>query len=337
MDIIRVGMIGAGSISECHLPCFQGKQDACVTAIADINLGQARSQAEKYGISFATADYHELIEREDVDAVIVGIPTRFHPEAVFAAAKAGKHILCEKPLARAMVECDAMIRAVEEAGSVFSMAFVERYNPEWLKIRELVQSGAVGRPCMWRRIVVGCPPQPPYGAWYSDASMSDGPLTESGSHDFDFVRYTFGDVKSVTASVRRYGRIGDVDDTGTVILDFKSGDQMLCLWSWALPPGASAGMGGLDVIGPEGAVLSARKSEDGQLYYPVSKAGGVEEYPFGPVWTPDTWYCGQIKNFLASIRGRETPRATAEDGRKAQEIYHAAVESSRTGRRVDLE
>jgi UDP-N-acetylglucosamine 3-dehydrogenase len=204
-------------------------------------------------------------------------------------------------------------------------------------VRRLVQAGAIGRPVQWRRVVVGPPPQPPYGGWYTQRAFSDGPLTENASHDFDFARYTFGDAKAVTASVRRLGRQGDVDDLGTVIIDFHSEDQMLCQWGWSLPAGASASIGGLDVIGPEGAIRQPRPEADGQGVVVVSKPDGLEDrhtYPTRP--TAETWFGGQMANFIAAIRGDAPPRATLEDGRKAQEIYLAAVESSRTGRRIEL-
>jgi predicted dehydrogenase len=330
-------MIGAGSISRAHLPVLGARDDVEITCLADMNEAAAREQAERYGIGAVVTDYRELVTREDVDAVIVGIPTRFHPEAAILALRNGKHVLCEKPLARTLEECDAIADATRASGRVFQLAFVRRFDREWGTLRELVQAGAIGRPVQWRRIAVGPPPQPPYGAWYTQRAFSDGPLTESGSHDFDFARYTFGDAKAVTASVWRLGRHGDIDDMGTVLVDFHSGDQMLCQWSWALPVGTSATIGGLDVLGPDGVIRQPRREGEGQGVVVVAKPNGEEErHPYPSRHTADTWYGGQIANFVAAIRGEAAPRATVEDGRKAQEIYLAAVESSRTGRRIEL-
>jgi predicted dehydrogenase len=330
-------MIGAGSISRAHLPALAAREDVEITCLADANEAAAREQAARYGIRSVVTDVEELVTREDVDAVIVGIPTHFHAEAAIAALRAGKHVLCEKPLARTLAECDAVAAAVRESGQVFQVAFVRRFDPEWGTVRELVRANAIGRPAQWRRIVVGSPPQPPYGGWYVQKAFSDGPLTENGSHDFDFARYTFGDAQAVTASIRRFGRSGDIDDMGTVIVDFQSGDQMLCQWSYSLPTGASASIGGLDVIGPDGAIREPRREGDGRGVVVVSKAGGQEErHSYPTEHTPKNWFGGQIANFIAAIRGEATPRATLEDGRKAQEIYLAAVESSRAGRRVAL-
>src|SRR5437899_8240948 len=211
-------MIGAGSISRAHLPALSAREDVEGTCLADANEAAAREQAARYGIRAVVTGVRELVAREDVDAVIVGIPTHFHAEAAIAALRNGKHVLCEKPLARTLAECDAIADAARAAGRVFQIAFVRRFDREWGTVRELVQAGAVGRPVQWRRVAVGPPPQPPYGTWYTQKAMSDGPLTESASHDFDFARYTFGEAKAVTASVWRLGRHGDIDDMGTVIV-----------------------------------------------------------------------------------------------------------------------
>jgi predicted dehydrogenase len=337
LTTLRFGMIGAGSISRAHLPAVAARDDVEVTCLADANEAAAREQAARCGIRTVVTDVAELVAREDVDAVIVGIPTHFHAEAAIEALRAGKHVLCEKPLARTLAECDAIAGAIQESGRVFQVAFVRRFDPEWGTVRELVQAGAIGRPVQWRRIVVGSPPQPPYGGWYVQKAFSDGPLTENGSHDFDFARYTFGDAKAVTASIRRFGQTGDIDDMGTVIVDFESGDQMLCQWSYSLPHGASASIGGLDVIGPDGAIRQPQPEGEGRGVVVVSKANGQEErHAYLAEHTPENWYAGQMGGFIAAIRGEQPPRATIEDGRKAQEIYLAAVESSRSGRRVEL-
>jgi predicted dehydrogenase len=337
MTRVRFGMIGAGTISNEHLSALAARDDVEITCLADMNEAAARAQAERFGIPTVATDVGDLVAREDVDAVVIGIPTRFHAEAAIQALRAGKHVLCEKPLARTLAECDAMEAAVRDSGRVFQVAFVRRFDPEWGTVRKLVQAGAIGRPVQWRRIAVGPPPRAPYGSWYTDRAFSDGPLTENGSHDFDFARYTLGEAAAVTASIRRFGRQGDVDDMGTVLVDFHSGDQMLCQWSWSLPAGSSASIGGLDVIGPDGAIRQPRREPDGQGVVVVSLPDGREErHPFPARTAADTWYAGQMANFIASIRGEAQPGATLEDGRKAQEIYLAAVESSRAGRRIKL-
>ncbi|PIX40279.1 MAG: hypothetical protein CO096_03665 [Armatimonadetes bacterium CG_4_9_14_3_um_filter_66_14] len=338
MSRLGIGMIGGGAISNAHLAAVAASDKAELVCVADLNASTAEEKAEKFGAKSFATDYRELLAREDVDAVIIGIPAGLHAEAALAAFQTGKHVLVEKPMARTLAECDAMIGAAEQAGKVLQVAMVRRFDADWGKVRELVQAGKVGRPCLWRRMAQGSAPQPPHGAWYSDASLSDGPLAESGAHDFDFVRYTFGDVRAVTATNWQMGRVGSVLDTGIVTLDFESGDRMLCVWSWGLPPKCGGGtLSGMDVLGPDGALQQSRHRDDGRYECVVNGPDGAQEvFDFDNPRAGDYWFSGQFDNFVESVHGRQTPRATGLDGRKAQEIALAAFESSRTGRRVEL-
>jgi predicted dehydrogenase len=332
---LRFGMIGAGNICNLHVPAIKARPDCQLVCIADVDEQQAKARAAQWESEYCIS-YDDLVRRDDLDAVVIGIPTRFHADAAIKAARHGKHALCEKPMARSLEECDAMVAAHQAAGTVLQIGFVRRFDDDWCTMRRLVREGRVGTPCMWRRIVAGAAPGPPhYGEWYSDSRFSDGPLTESGSHDLDFLRYTFGEVRSVTGHLHHLSTRGDVLDNAVVILQFASGDQALVQWCWSLPTGASAGFGGMDVIGPAGCIHAARRA-DGQTSIDVSTPQGVETVPFVDRRDEHTWGQGQIDDFVRCIRTGGTPRATGRDGRCAQEIYLAAVRSMQEGRRIDL-
>lgn len=337
MEKMRFGMIGAGSISNAHIPAIHSHPAAEIVCLADANQDAARAQAERLEVPRTCGSYDALMEMDDVDAVIVGIPTQFHADAVIKAARAGKHAMCEKPMARTLDDCTAMIGAHQQAGTTVAMAFVRRYDDNWGQMRRLIHEGKAGRPCMWRVVVAGAGPRPPrYGSWYTDERFSDGTLTESASHDLDFLRYTFGDVETVTAHMEKLGDFGTVLDNCIVILRFESGDSALVQWSWSLPSGASAGFRGLDVIGPDGSIHEPRQV-DGQWIAEVSSADEVvEAFPFENRRDADTWFEGQLDGFIRAIRGEAPPRATGYDGYKAQEIYLAAVESMESGLRIRL-
>lgn len=337
MEKLRFGMIGAGAISNLHLPAIASREDCEIVCIADANAEQAKARAEQYSAPRFVGDYNELAAMNDIDAVVIGIPTQFHADAAIKCLSHGKHVLCEKPMARTLQECDAMLGAAQQAGKILQIGFVRRFDDDWGMMRKLVHEGKAGRPCMWRRMVVGAAPGPPnYGAWYSDARFSDGPLTESGSHDIDFLCYTYGKAKAVMAHMDHLSNTGDVLDNTIVIIYFESGDQALLQWAWSLPSGASAGFGGMDVIGPDGCI-HANTAENDKWIARVSKLDGeVETIEFVNRRDENTWGQGQINDFVHCIRTGDTPRATGLDGRAAQEIYLAAVESMRTGKRVEL-
>lgn len=337
METVRFGMIGAGAISNAHTAAIEATDDAELVCVADINLDAAKARADERGAERAVDSYDELIAMDDIDAVIIGIPTQFHADAAIKAAEAGKHVLCEKPMGRTLNDCRAMIDAHEAAGTTLGIGFVRRFDPNWGQMRKMVQDDKAGHPCMWRRIIAGSPPGPPnYGEWYYDSRYSDGPMTESASHDIDFLRYTFGDVASVMAYMKDICHTGDVLDTNAMIIEFESGDSALLQFSWTLPPGASAGFRGMDVIGPEGSIHEPRE-EDGRWVVDISKAGGeTETIPFENERTSETWTEGQLNDFIGAIRTGKDPRSTGTDGYKAQEIYLAGAKSMETGRRIDL-
>ena len=338
MNKIRFGMIGAGGISNAHLAAIAARDDAELICVADLNEALAKEKADRFGARRTCARYDEMMGMDDIDALVIGIPTQFHADAAIKAAQAGKHVLCEKPMERTLPKCRAMIDEHRAAGTVLAIGFVRRFDPCWGQIRKMVHTGKAGRPCMWRRIQAGAAPGTPGSSreWYSDARYSDGPLPESGSHDIDFVRFTFGDVASVTGYVDHLSKHGDVLDNTIVILKFESGDQALIQWSWSLPRGATAGFKGLDVIGPDGCIHEPQ-NRDGQWVVDISKGGEeTETIPFTNEPDATTRVPGELADFINAIRTGVPPRATGEDGLKAQEIYLAAVQSMETGRRVDL-
>ena len=338
MDTLRFGMIGAGGISTEHLSEIAGHPHAELVCIADTDEPLAKQRAEAYGARRTCSSYDDLMAMADVDAVIVGIPTQFHADATIKAAQVGKHVLCEKPMARTLEECRRMIEAHAKAGTVLAMSFVRRFDPNWGQVRKMVHEGKAGRPCMWRRSQATATPAVPDSSrrWYSDSRLSDGPLSESGAHDIDFLRYTFGDIASVVGYVDHLSDYGDVLDNTIVILQFKSGDSALVHWSWSLPRGAGAGFNGMDVIGPEGCIHEPRQ-EDGQWVIDVSKGADVKEtIPFENEPGPTTLFGGQLADFITSVQKGTSPRATGEDGLRTQEVYAAAVKSMEAGKRVTL-
>ena len=339
METIGFGMIGAGAISGAHLPPIAEREDTRLVCVADLNLDRAKEKAAAFGAERAVTDYNELIAMDDIQAVVVGIPSGLHADATIKAAQAGKHVLCEKPMARTLEECDAMTQAAADAGVVLQIGFIRRFCPDWGMFRRLIHQGRAGRPCVVRRLSAGAGAGPPkYGEWYMDDRFSDGPLTEKAIHDIDFDRYIFGDAKSVQATTWHMGKRGDVQDTAFVTIEFQSADRVLLAISWGMAAKGAQGMvGGIDAFGPEGSIAFPPSMSAEKKCFAVTDAEGNEEQvPYDADLLTVVRSHAQMDNFIQSIRGTATPLATAEDGRKAQEIALAAFESSRTGRRVEL-
>ena len=137
----------------------------------------------------AFVDLEEALVRADPDAVVITSPTFTHADLVVAAAGAGKHVLCEKPLALTLEECDRIEAAVDEAGVVFEMGFMRHFDPPFMEADRLLREGKVGAPVIMRSLTRGPGLPPP---WANDPLTSNGMLAEVNSHDFDTVRWLMG-------------------------------------------------------------------------------------------------------------------------------------------------
>ncbi|MEX3010944.1 Gfo/Idh/MocA family protein [Hoeflea sp. TYP-13] len=144
--MIRWGVLSTASIARNQLlPAMQDAQNGVVTAIASRDLERARKVADRFGAPHAFGSYDELLVSDTVDAVYIPLPTSQHVEWSLKAAQAGKHVLCEKPIALKADEIDALIAERDQSGKIISEAFMVSYHPQWAKVRELIESGAIGR------------------------------------------------------------------------------------------------------------------------------------------------------------------------------------------------
>ncbi len=223
-DTIRVGVIGAGRIGKIHArnlaTCVSG---ARVTAIADPVYDAACELAEQLHISQVTADYREVLDSSEVDAVAICSSTNTHAPMMIEAAQAKKHIFCEKPIAYDLARIDEALSEVEKAGVLLQIGFNRRFDPNFKKVREMVAGGKVGEPHILR--ITSRDPAPPPIEY---VKVSGGIFFDMTIHDFDMSRYLMGsDVEEIYAAGGvlvdpQIGAAGDID-TAVVTLRFKNG------------------------------------------------------------------------------------------------------------------
>ena len=196
---LRVGIIGSGGIARAqHIPNYQRHPRAEVIAVADVNEQAARLAADQYGIPHVYTDYADLLARDDVDAVSVATPPNAHYEPVVAAANAGKHILCEKPMALSVAQCDEMISAARAAGVRLMVGYQPRFGTTWQAVRRLIDEGAIGTPHGLNIISVGKAAHP--RAWFFDPAIAGGGiLMDWGTYTAYMMQYFMGPVESVYA------------------------------------------------------------------------------------------------------------------------------------------
>ncbi|WP_222853790.1 Gfo/Idh/MocA family protein [Fodinicola acaciae] len=315
-----VGIVGAGGIAQAHIPAWQA-EGAQVVLYSPYD-GVERI-AEKVGAR-AVHSYEELLET--VDGVDICSPTPTHRDYVLAAAAAGRHVLCEKPLALEPADALEMIEACEAAGVQLYPAHVVRFFPEYALMRQRVAAGDIGRPAILRFSRTGR--FPGWSPWFGQDELSGGLVTDQMIHDLDIARWVAGPVDRVYAVENSGGSVR----MAMVTLTHGSGALSHVHGVWGLPE--TKFRTSFEVSGDKG-ILRYDSAADQTLRVELGGgSGGGEAWP--SVVTTMTPYHLEIAAFYAAFRGGPVPRVSARDGLVAVELAAAARESMRSGSAVDF-
>ena len=325
---MKVGILGAGTMGSMHANCYAQLPDVEVVAIADKRTDLARKVAEPLGAQvYEEAD--ELIEKADVDIVDVCLPTPMHKEFVVKAARAGKHVFCEKPLALTIEDGEEMINECEKAGVKFMVGHVLRYFHEYVAIKKQIDAGAIGKPAVVR--ASRCASQPlGWQDWYRKREMSGGVCLDLIIHDFDFLRWCFGDVERVYAKGTTFTDIPV--EYALVTLRFKNGVIAHVEGSWA----HSGFFTTFEAAGTDGLLyFDSRTASPIRIF--VRRKGeekAAVEVPESPV--NESPYLREIRHFVECVAQDKEPEITGRDALEAIRIAIAALDSMKTGKPVTL-
>jgi myo-inositol 2-dehydrogenase / D-chiro-inositol 1-dehydrogenase len=220
---INFALIGAGRIGKVHAKAMMNAiPDATIVSVADYHLPAAQSLAEQYSIQKFTDNHLEAVNHERVDAVIIASSTDTHAAFIIDAAKVGKHIFCEKPIAAELSKIDEALAAVESAGVKLQIGFNRRFDPSFQRIKQAIDTGEIGRPHLLH--IISRDPAPPPIDYIK---VSGGIFFDMTIHDFDMARFLFGEVEEIyTAGAvlvdKAIGEAGDID-TLMITLKFANG------------------------------------------------------------------------------------------------------------------
>lgn len=295
----------------------------------------------KYAAQFQAPffdDLDDLLGIEEIDAVIVTSPTSRHRELVTAAARAGKHVLCEKPVATTLPDARAMITACREAGVLLQIPFVCRFYPMVLKAKQLVQEGEIGRVIGAVGGNRGVPPLPPtYPDWILDPLQAGGgALLDHSVHVTDTLRFILEEEAcSVFAQKGDFRSLGlQVEDCGLLSLEFGSGIIATVDPSWSIPLNNPYHYDFyLRILGEKGTLQLDDTRQALTVVSDRTAEPGVTAVPFGVDVDAE-----MVRHFVRCVRAGENlpPAASGEDGLRALEIALAAYESIRLGQPVQL-
>ncbi|CAM3608849.1 MULTISPECIES: Gfo/Idh/MocA family protein [Saccharibacillus] len=208
MEIVRIGLIGCGSISDSHLQAYAANPQVKLTAVCDLNEERARRTAKQYGIDDVHTDYRQLLADPNIDAVSICTWNNSHAEISIEALRAGKNVLCEKPLCKTVDEALAIRQAVEETGRVLQVGYVRRHAANIEVLKRFIDAGDLGdlyyaKASLIRRL--GNP-----GGWFADEERSGGgPLIDIGVHVIDLCWYLMGKPAPVSVSGNTYRKLGN--------------------------------------------------------------------------------------------------------------------------------
>lgn len=337
MDTVRVGMLGSGFIGEFHTLGLRHVPDCRVVA----NYGAGAERREAFAGRFGSRPFdsiESLCADPEVDLVVVSLPNHLHVEAVRAATAAGKAVACTKPLGRNASEAAEMVRLVEDGG-VFH-AYLENvvFGTEMIRMREMIEAGAIGRPITFRAREGH---SGPHAAHFWDADLSGGgALLDMASHGAEAARYLFGkevEVRDVFAwgATLVHGDRTTGEDNAMMIIRFEDERAATCDVSWSSKGGLE---GRFEVYGEAGRLIQDITSTPlrGFIERPAGYIGEKADVDTGWVFpVPDETHVhghdAMMQHVVESFRSRTTPRETFHDGLVVNEILDAAYRSMRSG------
>jgi predicted dehydrogenase len=323
---MRVGIVGAGTMGAVHAVAWRSTE-AWLVGCLSAQQSQSDQLAAHYGIRSYRA-FTDLLE--DVDIVDICTPTATHRSMVLEAAHAGKHVLCEKPIALWQEDAEAMVQACDGAGVRFFVCMVVRFFPQYRLAKDLVSEGKIGNLTVLRLKRVSYPPQKKGDNWYIDETRSGGMIVDLMIHDFDFARWLGGDVERVFA--RRSRSDQGTAEYAQAILRFKSGAIGLIEGGWAYPSGIFRT--GFDISGSDGLIEWSSDQPDPIC---VFRPFGMHDpdavgLPISGL-TDDPYTC-QIRHAYDAIRSGKSFDVTAQDALQSLRIALAARKSLDTNQPV---
>lgn len=328
MTLLNVLLIGAGTMGSTHGEAFAKMENAILAGIVDINLEKAKNLAEKLNTK-AFQTYEEAIKSlGHIDVVSICLPTPLHKVYLIKAAAQGKHIICEKPLARNLEDAREMISYCKEMNVKLFVGHVVRFYPEYIQAKRIVENGAIGKVAVVRTTRGGEFPQGS-NDWYADYESSGGLVLDMIIHDFDFLRWCFGEVERVYAKSIKEGNTRRIDYS-LVTLRFKNGVIAHIEGTWAHKKFHTK----FEFAGQSGII-----EHDSTKSVPVIFSGRQETTAGAGVAVPESPliespYFIELNHFLSCIESGVEPIVSAEDAFKAMEISLSVLKSIETGKEV---
>jgi UDP-N-acetyl-2-amino-2-deoxyglucuronate dehydrogenase len=349
---MQVGIVGAGGIFQAHAEAYSalGVQ---ISAVVDVDRAKAERAATQFRIPLVATDWRELMDRQDITIIDVCTPPRFHKPVVLAALHAGKHVVCEKPLAISLFDCDEITRVAEASAGKFTTVHQLRYHPGYMRLKRLIDGGYLGRVCFARQVHYSPPPRHliDNGLWGDWELTGGGVVMTKAVHHLDLLLWLFGSARRVQATLGTYLYPIQSEDHAAITIEFEQGTLVsLCL------SGCAYGLKDeLEVVGDQGiaafpwefrltdGAAQARAKADLDAIYPAP-SGFQRKLREAAVrlrlahWRAETQvdHLPFLRAFFQAVKDNGTVPVSAREGRNAVELCTAIYTAALTKKTVEL-
>jgi predicted dehydrogenase len=326
---MNVGFIGLGGMGRYQAKSFAQSPSCTVAAGSDVSADSQAEFAKAFPQAKVHSDHRALLADKSIDALVIAVPTGLHRDIVIDALKSGRPVLAEKPMARTVAECREMIGVAEQSKQLLMVAHCRRFDTDWGTFADVYRAGTLGSPVLWRSIRAGVGPRAP---WFMDERLGGGPLMDGAIHDQDFGNYLFGQSESVVGGSIKFDPAHSATDTGSVLIRYANGSQMLLSWTWAVN-----GLNIHDVLGPKATFafglheVAAPEGTKGHTLINIDGSRTLAEF------TPADMYVTQAQHFLDCIAGKTKCASPATEAIKAVAVAEAVLAACRSDSEIRIE
>ena len=336
---IRIALVGCGRISQTHFDAIRDVEGVELVAVCDAIEQRAREAAQQNNVPWFSS-YPNMLAEVPSDAVAVCTPSGLHPQHGILAARSGRHVICEKPMAITLSAADDLVHACDESGVHLFVVKQNRLNPAVQLVRRALDKGRFGRLYLANTTVRWTRPQEYYdqAPWRGTWEFDGGAFMNQASHYVDLIQWLVGPVESVIAKTATLARRIETEDTGIAVLKFRSGALGVIEVTMLTYPKNLEGS--LTLLGEKGTVriggTAVNRIEHWVFAEPDDDDKLVAEASTNPSNVYGFGHAGYYRNVLAVLKGEAAPETDGRAGRKSLELILGIYESAKTGRDVPL-
>jgi len=344
--VIKVGVVGAGGIARAaHMPGYLATEGAEVVAVCDINEEAAKRFAKEYDIKNIFTKYKDLVEMDELDAISVCTPNNFHSGPTVAALEAGKHVLCEKPIAGSSADGQKMVDAAKKAKKILQIGLHQRFQASSQLLKKYIEAGELGQIYYARAVAMRRRGIPSWGTFVQKKMSTGGPLVDIGVHQLDLMVWLMGCPKPIGAAGHAYRMMGDrkdvapgdwgmwdvdnydVEDFAVAYIRFQDEITATLETSWAAHFGD---VGPSFILGSKGGIRMSPLQ-----IYQDRHGSMVDVTPQVPRQREDA-HTSEVKAFIKAIRENAPSPVPGEEALAITRIFDAVYKSTKTGAMVSI-